>query len=407
MMDVAPPILQTTPKKRGRPKKIIGELNQVGGSLIPKRRLNNIERLGSTSGAPSTYFSGYVEVGRKPALEFKNDPIWSKNERIKLLSLMEGYTSLASDNMSNDATNKEIDWDEIANDDEINHTANECFIYYTNTLSNSINREPWTTDEELMIISLANEYEETNWAKIAELVGTNRTAWQCFSHYQQALNTSFLNTKEWTDEENKKLAYAVETYGTKNWQQVANELTGRNAIQCNNRWKKTLESDSMIVGGHWCDEEEKRLLLTAYAHEIPPSINFTFENRKLQENKKLIQQWANIASFIPSKDYNRIREKWINQSDPSLLFAKFTPEEDALLLRLVQEHGSSNWSKLTNFFPGNISTHFLTYLLNLTYSVILTYFYLLIRSHRLKNTAKMAHADQQSRPVTTKSKRIY
>jgi hypothetical protein len=314
-----------------------------------KKRLNNVEDVAVPVGAPSRFFPGYVEADRKPVIEVKNDSCWNRNEKTKLLALIDQYKTSTTSEME---TTQQIDWVEIAKHKDITHTANECFIYYTNSLSNSINREPWTKDEELKIISLANEYEETNWAKIAEELGTNRTAWQCFSHYQQALNTAFLDTTVWSAEEEKKLAYAVESYGTKNWQHVASELPGRNAIQCNNRWRKSLESDSMIVGGHWSEEEEKRLLLAAYAHDIPSTDNCTFESRKIQENKSLVQHWASIASLIPNKDYNRIREKWTNKIDPSLLLTKFTREEDTLLLKLVEEHGSSNWTRLVSYFPG-------------------------------------------------------
>ena len=65
-------------------------------------------------------------------------------------------------------------------------------------------------------------------------LGTNRTPFQCLARYQRSLNADILR-KEWTAEEDGQLRAAVELYGEKDWQTVANALEGRAGTQCSNR----------------------------------------------------------------------------------------------------------------------------------------------------------------------------
>lgn len=97
-----------------------------------------------------------------------------------------------------------------------------------------INHDPWTAaeDENLRLIIQKKSY--TDWLDIAVSLGTNRTPFQCLARYQRSLNPDILR-KEWTAEEDDQLCTAVDLFGEKDWQSVANVLEGRTGPQCSTR----------------------------------------------------------------------------------------------------------------------------------------------------------------------------
>ena len=109
---------------------------------------------------------------------------------------------------------------------------------------------------------------------IAEELKSNRTPLQCLQRYQQALNTKLANTSEWTIAEDILLKKAAEMYGTKNWQNAANMISGRSAVQCGARYRKSSKIRDDITEGSWLDIDERRLFLGAVAYELPTSSLF-------------------------------------------------------------------------------------------------------------------------------------
>lgn len=50
------------------------------------------------------------------------------------------------------------------------------------------------------------------------------------------------------------------------------------------------------------------------------------------------KHWREVAKHVPTRSDKQCRERWANVLDPELrLYAEWTPEEDALLLRAVKE----------------------------------------------------------------------
>lgn len=116
--------------------------------------------------------------------------------------------------------------------------------------------------------------QECGWVKIADDLGTSRTPLQCLQRYQQALNAKLVNSTEWNANEDALLRKGVELYGTKNWQNVASMISGRSAVQCGARYRKSSKSRDDIVDGSWTEIDERRLFLAAIAYDIPTSSIF-------------------------------------------------------------------------------------------------------------------------------------
>jgi len=113
---------------------------------------------------------------------------------------------------------EEIDWEDVAVLVGNKRTAEDCVIQWLNEHP-IINHSAWTRVEENQLVQVANDNNGRDWAKIAEEVGNNRTALQCFRKYLELDHLSEAR-KRWSEEEDAVLREAIRIHGEKNWQQV-------------------------------------------------------------------------------------------------------------------------------------------------------------------------------------------
>ena len=323
--------------------------------------------------------------------------------------------SLSSSSNNNNNNNNKIDWNKIADVDDINHSPFECMMQFRNNDDVTINKSPWSLIEESRLKDLAEKYDQCYWVDIADDLGTQRTPWDCLTHYQQLLNNKLVNTSEWTDEEDLKLKNAIQEYGLKNWNNVANCIPGRSSAQCTYRWRISMECHDNLVGGYWTEEENRKMFLAAISYQLPLSIDACktraeidefLKSRESNDNNnarninpsdihsdihsddeksnndinndngaddtvELIKpkrkskrknlnedierkdiNWVDLALVVGTKDPSRCRERWVNHLDPTINFDPFTKEEDEQLLKLVKIFGVGNWAKIAKWMPG-------------------------------------------------------
>lgn len=133
--------------------------------------------------------------------------------------------------------------------------------------------------------------------------------------------TKVKRVKNWTEEEDELLMTMAEKYDFKNWNGVADNLTGRSAIQCSARYKRIRPG---IIKGAWTEEEDELLLDLL---------------------KRFGKNWSLISKYMPSRSGKQIRDRFLNALDPTILKDKFTAEEDKKILELYAAMGSQ-WSKI-------------------------------------------------------------
>ena len=82
-----------------------------------------------------------------------------------------------------------------------------------------------------------------------------------------------------------------------------------------------------------------------------------------EEDKKLMaivdklgaKRWKVIASFIEGRSARQCRDRYTNYLKPDLVFDRWTPEEDSLLIQKYTELGPK-WSTICKFFHGRSSS---------------------------------------------------
>ncbi|CAO3629443.1 unnamed protein product [Cunninghamella echinulata] len=229
-----------------------------------------------------------------------------------------------------------LDWNRISSLYVKTRTPMECMIQWTTQDHPAINKTPWSKKESEKLAQLVKEYGlEGQWEKIAIELNSNRTASQCFSHYQAESNA--LNAKRpWTKEDDEILKEAVTLVGEKSWQQIASIVGGRSGQQCLHRWLKTI--NPAIRRSKWTEEEDNALRGAVEVYGIG--------------------NWASVQRYIPGRTDMQCRERWMNCLDPNIIRGEFTEEEKQKLKDLVERHGK-RWSYLTQFFPGRTDNNLL------------------------------------------------
>jgi hypothetical protein len=125
--------------------------------------------------------------------------------------------------------------------------------------------------------------------------------------------------RRWTKDEDQELTRLYGIFGNQ-WTEIARRMNeagySRTGVQCQNRWRNTLNSG--ISRGRWTDREDQAL-------------------RRLY--KILGNQWIEIAERMPvvggnHRTYDQCREHWENVSKPGIRHGEWTAKEDQMLIRL-------------------------------------------------------------------------
>ncbi|GAM19922.1 hypothetical protein SAMD00019534_030970 [Acytostelium subglobosum LB1] len=219
-----------------------------------------------------------------------------------------------------------INWEHISSEYLSLKTPLECELRWKNHEHPSINKEPFTKEEDKKLLELAKKYQGHDWSSICRELGTGRSPIQCCQRYQRSLNTNFMK-REWTKEEDEILMSQFLKYngmGERSWQRIAEALDGRTGHQCLHRWQKTL--DPTIKRGRWSDEEDDQL---RKAVELYGRGN-----------------WILIKNHVPGRTDMQCRERWCNVMDPVVTRAPWTDEEDAKLKTIVDRLGMGKWAQV-------------------------------------------------------------
>lgn len=151
-------------------------------------------------------------------------------------------------------------------------------------------RQPFSPQEDAELKKLVETYGDNDWVLISKRICTKRSPRQCRDRWKEYLMPS-LNMDPWTKEEDRLLIQKIKECGKK-WSIVCMSLKGRSETAAKNRWRllerRNFNLDYEKSTGNQSKEKKKpnhvvRLIQPAKKAELPklPSlINSSFNNNE-------------------------------------------------------------------------------------------------------------------------------
>ncbi|KAI1323302.1 Homeodomain-like protein [Xylariaceae sp. FL0255] len=136
----------------------------------------------------------------------------------------------------------------------------------------------------------------------------------------------------WTEEEDSILQNETQKQAAKgtikDWNRIAAKLPGRTNKDCRKRWVNKVCGS--LKKGMWDYAEDQRLIAAVEKHG---------------------QKWTLVANEVAFRSPDQCAKRWQSKLDPILKHSSWTAEEDALLMKLVDENGRGWKMMQEQYFP--------------------------------------------------------
>jgi hypothetical protein len=127
-------------------------------------------------------------------------------------------------------------------------------------------RDRWAVDEDERLVCAVHAFGKSAWRIVADMVET-RSAKQCQSRWKRLCDPT-VNRERWSDAEVRRLDELVECYGTRAWAKIASLLgTERTVHQCRDRYALHCDHKrSPELAAPWSEQEDCELLSAVQRH---------------------------------------------------------------------------------------------------------------------------------------------
>ncbi|RZF43885.1 hypothetical protein LSTR_LSTR007221, partial [Laodelphax striatellus] len=279
----------------------------------------------STNRQPSKSCNPKKNASHLRSLDVLNDKI----SQVRAMSLIE---LMSEANIDDDC-----DWKIIStNTFSLSRSASECQGYFKMILDPTLNHEGWTKQENDKLVLLADKYSGQDWDAIATELGTNRSAYQCCSHFERNFDKNIRVIGKWSKEEDDKLIYAVKTFRAGNqipWEKISYFMATRSVQQIRSHWTETLAPH--LKKGRFSPEEDELLLRAVEKYGL---------------------SFRSAAALFPNRTAVQIKGRYIRKMENAKTKGRWSLEEDKTLLKLVDEIGVGKWKKISEHFTTRTRT---------------------------------------------------
>mmetsp|Transcript_13828 Transcript_13828/g.16207 ORF Transcript_13828/g.16207 Transcript_13828/m.16207 type:complete len:486 (-) Transcript_13828:1034-2491(-) len=185
----------------------------------------------------------------------------------------------------------------------------------------------WSKEEDDLLREAVKRIGEKNWKAISNAV-PGRNYIQCLQRWKKALKPG-LRKGHWSEEEDTKLLELVNDHKPNwNWRVIADEIPGRNAKQCRERW--FLNLDPSINRGPWSQDEDERLVKMV---------------------AKWDGRWSLIARYMPGRTENAVKTRFHSLKRKEARNRKWTAEEDKTIIDVALQNGK-DFAKMHSLLSG-------------------------------------------------------
>ncbi|XP_034451286.1 snRNA-activating protein complex subunit 4-like [Hippoglossus hippoglossus] len=227
---------------------------------------------------------------------------------------------------------EEHDWEKISNIDfEGTREADDIQCFWQNFLHPSIRKVGWSQEEVEQLRDISRRHRERHWKKIAEELGTGRTAFMCLQTFQRFVSDS-LRRGSWTPNEDALLRDLVDKMRIGNfipYTQMSYFMEGRDPPQLIYRWNQVL--DPSLKKGLWTKQEDQLLLRAVSRHGE--------------------KNWWKIRLEVPGRTDSACRDRYHDCLKSGTKRGAFDKQEQELLLQLVEKYGVGRWAKIAAEIP--------------------------------------------------------